>query len=169
MRIKGNLGMRLSIHNLMCDYYYSMLKICLGKSCAKCIQVSLLPFEQIQHSHCGWERRPFSLIGFLYLVTTENFFYTIFSFKHGRWKSQRSLDNASTTAHCWWIRCRRGYDFQPTWDIKTVRYSCLDMFKVFLFTERPATSNNMWSSLLPTMHRTNDKWRVSTCVVATPV
>ena len=150
---------------------YSMLKICLGKSCscyAKYIATSIpyhfLPFEQIQHSlhNCGWERR---FLSHLYLVTTEIFSCTIFSFKHGRWKSQCFVNNASASAHCWWIRCRRGYCLQPTWDIKTVRYSCIDMLKVFLFAERPTTSNNMWSSLLPTMHRTDDKWRVSACVV----
>ena len=72
--------------------------------------------------------------------------------KHGRWKIRS----------CWrrlqYWRCEIN---QPARGTKFPRYCCPHLLQVHVYIEGTQASNHLWTSILPAVHRTTDKWRVS--------
>ena len=92
-----------------------------------------------------------TLVAFLF--TTEPTVTLLFILlKRTKWKLNGSVHR--------WLQCWHGDSLWQSRTPQTARLSSTNMFEVRTYSARAKTSDSMWSSLLQTMHRTTDKWKV---------
>ena len=84
--------------------------------------------------------------------------------KHVKWKERKKKSRTAqngTEIRYWRIRYWICTGLQQQAERFTfVRFERTKMLRVQSATEGPMSSHHMWSSLLPELHRSTDKWRV---------